>query len=135
VGGHVSSEGTNRCCDKCGTAVRPAAKFCQSCGTKLGQTQGVPSSSPEHRVMQDYDEAIRLDPQNALAYFNRGNAYGAAGQYQQAIQDFDEAIRLNPKYAEAYYSRGLTYQKLGNYERANQDIDKAIDLDPSLKRP
>ena len=70
----------------------------------FGQAPSVPIDSPEHRVMQDYhdraikdyDETIRLDPQDARAYYSRGNAYGKLGQTERANQDFDEAIRLNP---------------------------------------
>ena len=38
------------------------------------------------------DEAIRLDPQLAMAYNNRGGAHKELAQYQQAIEDLDEAI-------------------------------------------
>ena len=48
------------------------------------------------RAIQDLDEAIRLDPQYAHAYFIRGTAYDRLGQTEQANQDFDEAIRLDP---------------------------------------
>ena len=46
--------------------------------------------------MQDYDEAIRLDPQDAVAYYNRGVAYKNLGQTERANQDFAQAIRLDP---------------------------------------
>ncbi len=46
--------------------------------------------------MQDSDEAIRLDPQDAHAYFNRGVVYQNLGRQELANQDFDTANRLNP---------------------------------------
>jgi tetratricopeptide (TPR) repeat protein len=48
------------------------------------------------QALQDADEAIRLNPQDAEAYYDRGVAYTNLGQYERAIQDADEAIRLNP---------------------------------------
>lgn len=54
----------------------------------------------------DYGEAIRLNPQFAGAYYNRGVARAAQGDRVGAIADYGEAIRLDPQYAVAYYNRG-----------------------------
>ena len=43
------------------------------------------------------DAAIRLNPQNALAYNNRGLACVNLGDHQRGIEDYDSAIRLYPK--------------------------------------
>ena len=48
------------------------------------------------KYIEDLDEAIRLDPKNATAYFIRGFAYKYLGQHERANQDYDEANRLNP---------------------------------------
>jgi hypothetical protein len=45
------------------------------------------------RAIADYDEAIRLDPQDPLAYYNRGVAWHGKHDYDRAIADYDEAIR------------------------------------------
>ena len=37
------------------------------------------------RAIQDYDEAIQLDPDYAWAYHDRGMAYHRLGQHQRAI--------------------------------------------------
>ena len=76
------------------------------------------------------DKAIRLDPQDAAAYLNRGNAYGALGQYERAIEDLDEAIRLDSQLAMAYNNRGRAYKEVGQYERAIEDYDEAVRLNP-----
>ena len=87
-------------------------------------------------AIAEYGEAIRLDPQLAMAYDNRGNAYAEMGQYRRAIQDYDEAIRLDPKNAAGYYSRGFANFELDRFERAMEDFDKAVRLclDPKLAR-
>jgi tetratricopeptide (TPR) repeat protein len=46
--------------------------------------------------MQDYDEAIRLDPKHVLAFHNRGNAWKVQKEYDKALQDYNEALRLDP---------------------------------------
>jgi len=45
----------------------------------------------------------------AVAYNNRGLAYGKLNKYEQAMEDFSRAIELNPALAEAYYNRGNAY--------------------------
>ena len=63
-------------------------------------------------------EAIRLDPQYAIAYNNRGFAYDNLGQHERAIEDYDETIRLDPQYVKAYNNRGNAYYNLGQHELA-----------------
>ena len=75
--------------------------------------------------------AIKLNPNNALALYNRGMAYRAKGEPDRAIPDYDRAIKLNPNDAVAYDSRGLAYRDLRDYERAIQDFDQAIKLKPN----
>ena len=38
------------------------------------------------QAIQDYDQAIKLNPSYAIAFNNRGNAYEAKGAYDQAIR-------------------------------------------------
>ena len=78
------------------------------------------------REIQDYDQALRLDPGFAAAYHNRGIAYKKLGEYRRAIQDLDQALRLDPGDADAYYTRGFAYESLGDYERATSDWEQAF---------
>jgi Flp pilus assembly protein TadD len=84
------------------------------------------------RAIADFDQAIRLNPNFADAFYNRGNAYGRKGQPDRAIADFDQAIRLNPNYSEAFKDRGNAYDDKGQFDRALQDYDQAIRLNPNL---
>jgi tetratricopeptide (TPR) repeat protein len=87
------------------------------------------------KAISDFTEAIRLDPNYALAYFNRGKAYIHQGSFDKAVSDFTQAIRLDPNYALAYFNRGkaYTYQ---NYQIADDnamsDFTEAIRLDPNF---
>jgi tetratricopeptide (TPR) repeat protein len=47
-------------------------------------------------AIADYNEAIRLRPQYAKTYFNRGSAYRKKGQNEQAIADYQKALELSP---------------------------------------
>ncbi len=82
------------------------------------------------RAIQDFDQAIRLNPGYAFAYNNRGDAYRIEGRYDRAIEDYDQVIRLDPQFALPYDNRGDAYAKMGAYDRAIQDFDRAIRLAP-----
>ena len=82
------------------------------------------------RAIEELDEAIRLDPQDAGAYHKRGIAYHQLGQYKQAIQELDEAIRLDPQESEKYRDRAVVHRALGELQKAVEDFGEAIRLGP-----
>jgi tetratricopeptide (TPR) repeat protein len=93
------------------------------------------SSKGDHdHAIQDFTEAIRLNPNYAYTYRNRGIDYHEKGDYDRAIRDYNEAIRLNPNYTSVYALRGDTYNGKGDYDRAIQDLNEAIRLDPNYVR-
>jgi len=82
------------------------------------------------KAIEYLNEAIKLKPDYAEAYNNRGNIYNSLGQYQRAIEDLDEAIRLKPDFAMTYNNRGANYNNLGQYQRAIEDFNETIRLKP-----
>ena len=50
------------------------------------------------RAVQDLEEAIKLDPNFAMAYLNRGNAYAGKGDDDRATEDFVRAIKHDPNF-------------------------------------
>jgi len=75
-------------------------------------------------------EAIRLKPDFAEAYYNRGVARLKEGDEWRALRDYDEAIRLKPNLAEAYNNRGIARRQKGDVQGALQDYTEAIRLEP-----
>ena len=78
-----------------------------------------------------FDAAIELNPDDAGAYINRGNAKAMLGQHTAAIIDFNTAIRLQPNDAEAYVNRGNAKANLERYIAAIIDFNAAIRLQPN----
>ena len=56
------------------------------------------------RAISSFDEAIKIAPEMAQAYHQRGKGYSILDQREQAIQDFNEAMRLDPQ---ILFSRGV----------------------------
>ena len=54
----------------------------------------------------EYDKAIEIDSNYAVAYYKRGNQNADLGNNKAAIADYDKAIEINPDYVFAYSNRG-----------------------------
>ncbi len=80
-------------------------------------------------AIKDYDEIIRVDPDNVGVYNNRGAAKSTLGLFKEAITDYDEMIRLIPD-GIAYNNRGIAKSALGRYDEAISDYAEAIRLNP-----
>lgn len=81
-----------------------------------------------------YNEAIRLDPDFALAYNNKGLVLVDFQRYTEALQAFDEAIRSEPESPDAYFNKGNVLDDLGRYAEALSAFEQAVRLDPTDAR-
>lgn len=77
-----------------------------------------------------YGEALRLDGDLRLAWFDRGRILLLRGKAQSAIADFTQALRLHSQDAAAYRYRGDALTLTGRFERAVADYDRALELAP-----
>lgn len=73
-------------------------------------------------------EVIKLDPDNAQAYRDRGYLQCSLKEFRKSIKDFSEVIRICPVSTEGYYWRGHAYLQLKDYEKAAKDFTEAIKL-------
>ena len=108
-------------------------------------------------AIEDYSQAIQINPNDAEAYhkrgfagsklasveifldFNDGEAYLnrsavqiLSGDLKGAIENSSQALRLNPNYALAYNNRGFARLLLGDLKEAIEDFTQALRIDPSL---
>lgn len=84
------------------------------------------------RAVADYDDAIRLVPNNALYFSTRANALHLDGQPDRALADFTEALRLEPENVTARRGRGLIFLDKGEFDSALGEMSEAIRLAPDI---
>lgn len=80
-----------------------------------------------------------LDPEAlAIAFNNRGVAYGELGDFDRAIADYGKALELQPQDPTAiknlriaHIRRGGTAANLGEIETALAEYSRAVELDPT----
>ena len=93
-------------------------------------------------AIDDYGEAIRIDPENALAHLGRGVMLASRERsYERAIEDFDRVLAIghdklkalvpgDDLYLFALVSRGEAYGQLGQLGRSLADLNRAIAAAP-----
>jgi tetratricopeptide (TPR) repeat protein len=88
-------------------------------------------------ALQEYNQAIALNPNYASVYNNRGvlkNKY--LSDIAGALADYNKAIEISPNLADAYYNRGnLKDEHSNDFAGALADYSRAIELDPQAPEP
>lgn len=83
-------------------------------------------------ALDAYDRIKRIDPGNALAWYNTGYVMM---EYRHdpraAIGQFTAAGKLLPTYHQAFHGRGLAYERLDVLDSAAMDYQAALRIDPA----
>jgi tetratricopeptide (TPR) repeat protein len=83
----------------------------------------------------DYDEAVRLMPDDAATIRARGLALADLEKYDQALVDLDKAITLAPEDGPTYEAKALVLSRLKKFDEALTALEKAKELSPDSEIP
>jgi tetratricopeptide (TPR) repeat protein len=96
-------------------------------------------------AIQDYNQAIALDPDNAEMYYRRGNAYYSRAGLDMiyapyasvflapAKADFSRVVEKNPRDPDALDMLGLTEGSMGDWTQAIADFEQEAALKPKMR--
>lgn len=90
-------------------------------------------------AIKDFKEVIKLDPNNYLAYNNRGSAEynnqdiatASIQDLRLAEKDFNKSLQLKPDFELAYRNRGIVRYYMDSLHTAYKDLLYAIQLEPT----
>jgi tetratricopeptide (TPR) repeat protein len=87
--------------------------------------------------MEDYSDAIRRhqiviqeQPDNALAYYHLGFAYGATGDHSKELTNYRKAVELGLSDWRLFLNMGLLYAQAGHLDEASRLLQLATLLGP-----
>jgi len=102
-------------------------------GTALCQLRRFQFYHRQHRKALDcFERAIQLNPEFAIAWFNKGVRMLAMDRLNEAKGSFEQALTIDPKFAEACYHLGLTLEKTGHIGKAHKYYQRTQKLNPKL---
>jgi Tfp pilus assembly protein PilF len=81
-------------------------------------------------ALHHIDRALKLQPDNAEAFFNRGLALHKLDRLDDAVASYDRALALKHDYAEAFYNRGHALHAQNRLDEALASYDRAVALRP-----
>jgi tetratricopeptide (TPR) repeat protein len=80
-----------------------------------------------------FEEAIRVNSTNTIAWLAKGEAFQYLSKYDAAIEAYDEAITLDPTNPVAWGYIGSALREQAKYNETIEAFNEAIRLDPSYK--
>ena len=82
------------------------------------------------KAIEDFNEALRINPDFAEALNGLGNIKSFTGDNAAAIEYYTKAIAIKPDYAIAIYNRGVSKADLGDHIGAIEDYNKTLEINP-----
>ena len=78
----------------------------------------------------DFNEALKLSPEDRPSLYGRGRSFLHMGQYDRAIADLSRFLQFQPQGDKAFNERGLAYLRKGELDLALADFEAAIRINP-----
>ena len=105
-------------------ALNPDAENYDQLGNVYLQTGNV------KKAFDAFKKAIKVEPDNGLAYTDMGNLYLQTRQADAAIECFQKALRIDSDIPVAWYDLGNTYIQKGQLDLAINAWQKAVTIEP-----
>ena len=75
-----------------------------------------------------WTELIKIYPDNAAGWSNRGNSKMSQNLTQEALSDYNKSVELAPNYPDPYLNRGAALESLGKWQEAIADYQTAMQV-------
>ncbi len=86
-------------------------------------------------AIKEFTEALKIQPNNATAFFSLGVVYRRMGKFDLAIQNMSKGYNLDPLSNEYSRNLGETYGLIRDYNKAITQYKKVIELSPDMSLP
>ncbi len=92
------------------------------------------SANKFEEAILKFEEAIKLNPNHALAKNNLGLSLRKLGRFKEAIKWFENSIKTIPECIKGYSNAGETLGLIGDSEKADEYFKKALKIDPYYQK-
>jgi tetratricopeptide (TPR) repeat protein len=116
---------------------RPLESRAAAAGDTISETQVCDSLADYFLGMEDYPEAIRRHqavirdhPENALAHYHLGFAYGLMGHHRRELAEYEKAVDLGLSDWDLFLNLGLLYVETDQLDTASKVLELAAVMAP-----
>ena len=88
-------------------------------------------ASDYEAAVRNFDRALVINPDNAVALTYRGISLAELGRYEDALASFDRALEIDSNSVMIWNMRGISLGELGRYEDALASFDRVLKIDPN----
>lgn len=81
-------------------------------------------------AIKHYNESLKRNPNNPLAYSNRAACYTKLGALPEGLKDAEKCIELDPTFAKGYTRKGAVQFFMKEYEKALETYQEGLKHDP-----
>jgi len=78
-----------------------------------------------------YDIAIKKNPRDIVAWYNKGNVLDNMGKLKESIFCYDKVLEIIPNDISSMYNKAIVLSKYKKYEEATSLFDEIISIDPT----
>lgn len=82
------------------------------------------------RAKAEFQRALAIAPNEAVAHFNVGWVCDQQGLLDDALAHFEQAVKLSPKLDRAWYGIGIIAIKRGDHARAKKAFQEVVRIEP-----
>ena len=81
-------------------------------------------------AIKHYNEAIRLDPDNAVFYSNRSACFASMQEWQKALEDALLCVSKDGNFIKGYFRLAIAQAELGLFDDAETTCRAALSKEP-----
>ena len=82
------------------------------------------------QAVNTYNQALKIHPQMADVWNNRGVVLTRLKMFDEAICSYDRALQIRADYADAWNNRGVSLIELQHYQEAINSFEQGIKVKP-----
>ena len=102
------------------SALFVACVTCTACAEESAEeliraAQAAADQRNDARAVELLDDATRINPDSASAYYWRGRSQFRLGKFDDSLADFDRYVKLQPEFASRQWERGITCYYAGKF--------------------
>ncbi len=82
------------------------------------------------KALASFDQAVELEPEFLMAWYNRGVILQERGKYQDALDSYDRAFAISPHFLDLVINRGIVQSELDRHVEAVESFQWALRMSP-----